>query len=156
MRNLWSFLPSIWWPNDSEATLMYTGKLIQHQIIAYKIKRGALYFSGDEKALGRRHYERNGVSNHRRLDGLLNRLLRRKSEKTSKIHVTVFCEGTLPVTGDFFSQRDSNPENFHLMTSSWKLHISQRTPTKRTTVICKTVVSIKVLDHAIIYVSLSG
>ena len=35
-----------------------------------------------------RHNERNGVSNHRRLDCLLNRLLRRRSKKTSKLRVT--------------------------------------------------------------------
>ena len=37
-----------------------------------------------------RHNERDGVSNHRHLDYLLNRLFRRRSEKTSK-----------PVTGEF-------------------------------------------------------
>ena len=36
-----------------------------------------------------RHNELDGVSNHRRIDCLLNRLFRRRSEKTSKLHTTV-------------------------------------------------------------------
>ena len=51
-----------------------------------------------------RHNERDGVSNHRRLDCLLiihNRLFRRRSKKTSKLHVTGLCEGNSPVTGEF-------------------------------------------------------
>ena len=37
--------------------------------------------------------ERGGVSNHRRLDCLLNRLFRCRSENTSKLCVTALCEG---------------------------------------------------------------
>ena len=48
-----------------------------------------------------RHNERDGVSNHRRLDYLLNRLFRRTSKKTSKFRVTGLCEGDSPVTGEF-------------------------------------------------------
>ena len=48
-----------------------------------------------------RHNEGDGVSNHRRLDCLLNRLIRHRSKKTSKIHVTGFCEGNSRVTGEF-------------------------------------------------------
>ena len=47
------------------------------------------------------HNERNGVSNHRRLDGLLNRLLRRRSKKTSKVRVTGLCDGNSPATDEF-------------------------------------------------------
>ena len=39
-----------------------------------------------------RHNDRNGVSNRRRLDCLLNRLCRRRSKKTSKLGVTGLCE----------------------------------------------------------------
>ena len=53
-------------------------------------------------------YERNGFSNHRRIDCLLNRLFRRRSKKTSKLCVTGLCEGNPPVTGGFPSQRASN------------------------------------------------
>ena len=40
-----------------------------------------------------RHNERDGVSNHRCLDCILNRLFRRRSKKTSKLHVTVCVRG---------------------------------------------------------------
>ena len=36
---------------------------------------------------------------------LLNRLFRRRSKKTSKVHVTGLCEGNLPVTGDLQHKR---------------------------------------------------
>ena len=70
------------------------------------------------------HNERDGLSNHRRLECLLNRLFRRRSKKTSKRRVTGLCEGNSPVTNEFPAQRSSNgPERvrkcFHLMTSSW-------------------------------------
>ena len=48
-----------------------------------------------------RHNGREGVSNHQRLDCLLNRLFRRRSKKTSKLHVTGLSEGNPPVTGGF-------------------------------------------------------
>ena len=57
-----------------------------------------------------RHDESHGVSNHLRLDCLLNRLFRQRSKKTIKIRVTGFCEGNPPVNG-FPSQRASSPEN---------------------------------------------
>ena len=40
-----------------------------------------------------RHNEREGVTNHRRIDCLLNCLFRRRSKKTPKIRVTRLCEG---------------------------------------------------------------
>ena len=52
-------------------------------------------------SLHRRHRERNGVSNHRRLDCLLHRLFRRRSKKTSKLRVTGVCEGNPSVTDGF-------------------------------------------------------
>ena len=39
------------------------------------------------------HNERDGVSNHRRLKGLLNRLFRPRSKKISKLRVTGFVKG---------------------------------------------------------------
>ena len=48
-----------------------------------------------------RQNERDGVWNHRRLDCLLNRLLRRWSKNTSKLRVNGLCEGNSPVTGEF-------------------------------------------------------
>ena len=58
-----------------------------------------------------RHSEHDGVSNHRRLDCLFNRLFRRRSKKTTKLRVTGLCEGNSAVTGDFPAQRASNAEN---------------------------------------------
>ena len=59
-----------------------------------------------------RHNEGDGVSNHRRLDCLLNRLFRRRSKKTSKLRVTGLCEGNSPETGEIPAQRASNAEMF--------------------------------------------
>ena len=71
-------------------------------------------------ALQWRLNERDGVSNHRRLDCLLNRLFGRRSKKTSKLRVTGLCEGNPPVTGGFPSQRASNAENFSIW---WRHHV---------------------------------
>ena len=71
-------------------------------------------------ALQWRHDERGGVSNHRRLDYLFNRLFSRRSKKTSKLRITGLCEGNSPVTGEFPSQRTSNAENV----SIWLRHHS--------------------------------
>ena len=70
-----------------------------------------------------RHNEGDGVSNHRRLDDFLNRLLRRRSKKTSKLRVTGLCEGNSPVTGEFTSQRlvtrKMIPFNDVIMAKNW-------------------------------------
>ena len=58
------------------------------------------------------HIERDRVSNHWRLDCLRSRLFRRRSKKTSKLHVTGLCEGNPPVTGEFPSQGASNMDFF--------------------------------------------
>ena len=58
-----------------------------------------------------RHNGRDVVSNHRRLDCLLNCLFRCRSNKTSKFRVTGLCGGDSLVTGEFPSQRASNAEN---------------------------------------------
>ena len=56
---------------------------------------------GAFSALEWRHNERDGVSNHRSLDCLHNRIFKRRLKKTSKLHVTGICEGNAPVTGGF-------------------------------------------------------
>ena len=63
--------------------------------------------------------ERDGVSNHRRLKCLLNRLFRRRSKKTSKLRVTGLCDGNSPVTGEFPTQRASNAANVSIW---WRHH----------------------------------
>ena len=47
---------------------------------------------------------RDGGSNHRRIDCLLNRSFMRRSKKTSKLLVTGLCEGNSSVTGEFPAQ----------------------------------------------------
>ena len=88
-----------------------------------------------------RHDGRNGVSNHQSHNCLLNRSLRYRSKKTSKLRVTGLCEGNSPVTGEFPAQRASNTENiFHLVTSSWTclfkglpMLVTKKIPTLRST-----------------------
>ena len=71
--------------------------------------------------LSRRHNGRDGISNHRRFDCLLNRLFSRRSKKTSKFRVTGFCEGNSLMTGQFPSQRASNAENVSIW---WRHHVA--------------------------------
>ena len=65
------------------------------------------------------HNGRDGVSNHQRFVCLLNRLLRRRSKKTSKLHLTGLCEGNPPVTRGCPSQTASNAENASIW---WRHH----------------------------------
>ena len=58
-----------------------------------------------------RHNEHGCVSNHQQLHCLLNCWFRRRSKKTSKLHVTDFCAGNSPGTGEFPAQMASNAEN---------------------------------------------
>ena len=67
-----------------------------------------------EGTLQWRHNVRDGVSNHRRLECLLSRLFRRRSNKRSKLRVTGRCEGNSPVTGEFPSQKASDTENISI------------------------------------------
>ena len=60
------------------------------------------------------HNEHDGVSDHRRLDCLLNPLFRRRSTKSSKLRVTCLFEGDSPAAGEFPAQRASNTENVSL------------------------------------------
>ena len=64
------------------------------------------------------HYnERDGVSIHRRLDCLINRLFKQRSKKTSKFRVTGLCEGIhrWPVNSPRKGQQRG--KRCHLMTS---------------------------------------
>ena len=56
---------------------------------------------GYGKSLQWRHNGRHGVSSHRRLGCLLNRLFRLRSKKTSKLRVTGLCVGNSAMTGEF-------------------------------------------------------
>ena len=67
-----------------------------------------------------RHNGRDGVSNRQTHDCLLNRVFRRKSKKTSKLHVTGLYAGNSPVTGEFPAQMASNAENISIW---WRHHV---------------------------------
>ena len=67
-----------------------------------------------------RHNGRDSVSNHQRLDCLLNRLFRRRSKKTSKLRVTGLCAGNSPGTDEFPEQMASNAENVSIW---WRHHV---------------------------------
>ena len=67
-------------------------RLCKLQIYAKHSSR-TIYFCGEWFPLQWRHHERDGVSNHRCLDYLHNRLFRRRSKKTSKLCVTGVCLG---------------------------------------------------------------
>ena len=110
-------------------------------LVCHRSKKGAFLRKNDSTtiaaiALRWRHNERDGVSNHRCLDGIFKPLFRPRSKKTSKLHVTGLCEGNPAATCEFPSQRARNAETsgdlwipltkdqkrgkcFHLMTSSW-------------------------------------
>ena len=70
-----------------------------------------------------RHNEHDGVSNHQPHDCWLNRLVRRRSKKTSKLRVTGLCEGNSPVTREFPTQRASNAGNVSIW---WRHHVEKR------------------------------
>ena len=63
------------------------------------------------KSLQWHHNEHDGISNHWHLNNLLNPLCRRRSKKTSKLHMTGLCEGNSP-TGEC-------GKCFYLMMPSW-------------------------------------
>ena len=68
-----------------------------------------------------RHKGRDAVSNHQPHDCLLNRLIRSRSKKTSKLRVTGLRVGNSPVTGEFPAQMASNAESVSIW---WRHHIS--------------------------------
>ena len=68
--------------------------------------------------------DRDGVSNHRRPDCLLNRVLRSRSRKTSKLRVTGPCDANSRLPVEFHTRGKC----FHLMTSSF-YHFIQVTAT---------------------------
>ena len=66
-----------------------------------------------------RHNERDSVSHHQPHNCLLNRLIRRRSKKTSKLRVTGLCAGSSPGTGEFPAQMASCAENVSIW---WRHH----------------------------------
>ena len=70
-----------------------------------------------------RHIGRDGVSNHQPHPCLLNRVFRRRSNKTSKLRVTGLCAWNSPVGDEFLAQMASNAEIF----SIWRRHHAYHT-----------------------------
>ena len=66
-----------------------------------------------------RHNGHDGVSNHQPHDCLLNRLLRCRSKKTSKLRVTGLFVGNSTVTCEFPAEMASNAENVSIW---WRHH----------------------------------
>ena len=64
-----------------------------HQSMLQNIQHAPKLYKWFAFSLQWRHNERDCVSNHRRVDCTLNRLLRCRSKKTSKFGVTGLCEG---------------------------------------------------------------
>ena len=94
-----------------------------HLIIGWRRLFGIL---SELMALQWRHNERDGVSNHLRLDCLFKGLFRRRSKKSSKLCVTGLCEGNSPVTGEFLTKRDSKVDFFpfdYVIISIIEMHI---------------------------------
>ena len=110
------------WRQSWHQNFRFSG--IQHRIDINPLSIIRVTSYDHHGALQWRHNEHDGVSNHRRLDCLLNRLFRRRSKKASKLSVTGLCEGN----HRFPSQRVRNAENG----SIWWRHLGQQL-FKRTT-----------------------
>ena len=65
------------------------------------------------------HNECDGASNHRLLDGLLNRLLKFKSKKTSKLRVTGFVKMNSPHKGPVTREMFPFDDAIMTMSASW-------------------------------------
>ena len=74
------------WPMDSPRKGPVTRKMFPFDHVIMGYSRSCFLC-----ALQLRHNEGNDVSNHQPHDGLLNRLLRRRSKKTLKLRVTGIC-----------------------------------------------------------------
>ena len=70
-------------------------------------------------SLNGRHNGRDSVSNRQPHDCFLNRLLRHRSKKTSKLRVTGLCVGNSLEAGEFPAQMASNAENVSIW---WRHH----------------------------------
>ena len=69
-----------------------------------------------------RNNGRDGVSNHQHHDCLLNRLFRRRWNKTSKLRITGLFAGNSPVAGEFPAQMASNAEKVSTGMIWWRHH----------------------------------
>ena len=109
-----------WTPNTSAGTRLWSVK--NRKWSEKKVRK--LCESLWLDTLQWRHNGRDSVSNHQRIDCLLNRLFRCISKKWSKLRVTGLCEGNSPVTGEFPAHRASNTKNVSIW---WRHHAMSKT-----------------------------
>ena len=111
-----------WWSSFTYDTMMHNTSRtnlidiwINIQIVSHKKMhlKNKMLNAGHfvPAALRWRHNGRGGVSNHQPHNCSLNRLLRRRSKKTSKLRVTGLCVGNSQGTGEFPAQMANNAEN---------------------------------------------
>ena len=112
-------------PNMSQAcdmkgqTWFYKKKYRRQMVLLSYNVRPSKPAPDKEHTLQWRQNGRDGASNHRRLDCLLNCLFRRRSKKTSKLRVTGLCDGNPSVNGGGFSSQRAGAANFF---SNWWRH----------------------------------
>ena len=119
LLDTWRHQATIWTNTDLQRTHMNTLHLPKTPIWN---KFGSLNIARKYvlKSLQWRHNGCDGVLNHQHHGCLLNRLLRRRSKKASKLGVAGLCEGNSPMTGEFPSQRASNAE---IVSIWWRHHV---------------------------------
>ena len=117
-------------PSESKFTLdvpnapMYLPREDISCISLYRLNESP--FSSRVDVRVRRHFDEGSCRYPRTLyhceppDCLVNRLLRRRSKKTSKLRVTGLCVGNSPVTGEFPAQMASNSDFFSIW---WRHHV---------------------------------
>ena len=96
-----------------------------------------------------RHNGCDSVSNHQPHDCLLNRLLRRRSKKTSKLRVTGLCAENSSGTGEFPAQMGSNAENVSIW---WRHHVAKK-PQQRLDATWPTTKTQSVQKHSVTFLS---
>ena len=89
----------------------YQWRVVQKVLINISVKSYSLQW---------RHNGCHSVSNRQPHECSLNRLLRRRSKKISKLRVTDLCVWNSPVTGEFPAQTASNAENISIW---WRHHV---------------------------------
>ena len=101
---------------NTELNICLYSKCAITEVLQYMFCSHHMYYT-----LQWRHNEHGGVSNHQPHDCLLNRLFRRRSNKTSKLRVTGLCVGNSPVTSEFPAQMASNAANVSIW---WHYHVN--------------------------------
>ena len=123
-----SFAPSEWerslqinaashWPGaklESAPRLQSTGNTSSNEFQWFESLT-----SRSSNPLRWRHNGGDSVSNHQPHECLLNRLIRCRSKKTSKLRVAGLCVGNSPGTGEFPAQMARNAENVSIL---WRHH----------------------------------